>query len=157
MSTLSEPRRPRLLPQNRKLRHLKGLSLRNLSFAPAHLRTADDALLPAITRSPQRGAGVGAGKLEPLCETATLQHSRSSENLRKDSSVRASSSDARRPQRPRRTSFSLSAAHATPTTRQRTLERLVDGAVGDAFFTLHVKDQDEPVYISEVRHRSAVS
>lgn len=150
MSTLSESRRPRLLAQNRKLRHLKGLSLRNLSFTPAHLRTADDALLPG--RSPQRS------KLDPLREAKPLQHSRSSESLRKDSAL-ASSSEAfrpQRPQRPRRASLTLSAAHKTPTSRQRTLEGLVDGVVGDVFFTLHIPEEEEPVYISEVRHRSAV-
>lgn len=149
MSTLSEPRRPRLLPQNRKLRHLKGLSLRNLSFAPAHLHTADDALLGG--RSPQNQRA----KLEALRETTPLQHSRSSGSLRRDS-LRASSSDNLRPQRPRRTSLNLGPTQATAWSRQRTLEELVDAAVGDVFFTLHVKDEEEPVYMSEMRERSAV-
>lgn len=153
MSTLSEPRRPRLLAQNRKLRHLKGLSLRNLSFAPAHLRTADDAALVG-GRSPQNQRT----KLEALRETAPLQHSRSSDSLRRDSlrAAGGSSSDVLRPQRPRRTSLSLGSTHASPGSRQKTLEELVDGVVGDVFFTLHVQGEDEPVYISEVRHRSAV-
>lgn len=136
MSSLAEPRRPRLLAQNRKLRHLKGLSLRNLSFAPAHLRTADDA---ALVHSP--------GKLGVLSEAGPLLHaSRSSDSLR---------ADKRRPkQQPRRTSLSL--AHATPTSRQKKLEALVDGSVGDVFFSLHVGRDAGPVYVSEVRERSAV-
>ena len=149
MSTLSEPRRPRLLAQNRKLRHLKGLSLRNLSFAPTHLRTTDDA---ALVGQNQRT------KLEALHEASPLNHSRSSDSLRWDSlrGAAASSSDTLRQQRPRRTSLSLGSTHTPPASRQRTLEELVDAAVGDVFFTLHVKGEEEPVYISEVRHRSAV-
>jgi hypothetical protein len=140
MSTLSEPRRPRLLPQNRKLRHLRGLSLRNLSFAPASLYTADDA---AILRSPN--------KLGVLRETGPLHSSRSSDTLRRDS-LRA---EKRRPSvQPRRTSLSL--AHANPVTRQKKLETLVESSVGDVFFSLHVAEAEEPVYISEVRDRSAV-
>ncbi|KAG6317781.1 hypothetical protein E4U22_005924 [Claviceps purpurea] len=144
MPTLSEPRRPRLLPQNRKLRHLKGLSLRNLSFAPrgpGNAHTSDDA---AINRSSK--------KLGNLDETgpSRLRASRSSESLRLDSLH----ADKRRPRaQPRRSS--LSVAHANPVTRQKDLESLVDSSVGDVFFSLHVADCDEPVYISEVRNRSA--
>lgn len=148
MSTLSEPRRPRLLPQNRKLRHLKGLSLRNLAFAPANLRTIDDA---AILQSPT--------KLEVLREAKQLHSSRSSENLRRhdgDDSLHVEKlrAEKRRPKpQTRRTSLSL--AHANPSTRQRKLESLVESSVGDVFFSLHVSDVEAPVYISEVRERSA--
>ncbi|PNY25562.1 UV radiation resistance-associated protein, partial [Tolypocladium capitatum] len=139
MSSLAEPRRPRLLAQNRKLRHLKGLSLRGLSFAPTHLRTADDA---ELTRGP--------GTLGAVREAPLLHASRSSDGLRQDG-LRA---DKRRPkQQPRRTSLSL--AHATPTSRQKKLEALADGSVGDVFFSLHVGGDAEPVYVSEVRQRSA--
>ena len=90
MSTLSEPRRPRLLPQNRKLRHLRGIWLRNLSFAPTSLRTADDADL-------------ATSKLQVVKESSQLHPSRSSESLRKGN-VRP---DALRPVQKRRTSLSL--------------------------------------------------
>ena len=140
MSSLSEPRRPRLLPQNRKLRHLKGLSLRNLSFQPPHTRSADDA---ALNRSP--------GKLEVLRETRQLHPSRSSESLRKDARRPA---DALRPTRPRKMSLSL--VHANAMTRQKRLEEMLESAVGDVFFSLHVGRDAEPVYISETRERSAV-
>lgn len=33
----------------------------------------------------------------------------------------------------------------------------MDSIVGDVFFSLHVKDEEDPVYVSEVRERSAVS
>jgi hypothetical protein len=136
MSSLAEPRRPRLLPQNRKLRHLRGIWLRNLSFAPTSLRTADDADL--------------ATKLPVLRETDQLHPSRSSESLRKDN-VRH---DALRPQQKRRTSLSL--AHANPIARQKNLESFLEESVGDVFYSLHVDGDAEPIYISEVRERATV-
>ncbi|KAL6863852.1 hypothetical protein J3F83DRAFT_743685 [Trichoderma novae-zelandiae] len=134
MSSLSEHRRPRLLPQNRKLRHLKGLSLRNLSFAPVQLRTADDA---ALHRSPNK-----------LMQSGQLHGSRSSDNLRQDSRA-----DLARAQPPRRTS--LSTLSTSPAQRQRRLKELLDDTLGDVFFSLHVAGIDGPVYVSEVRERSA--
>ncbi|KJK79168.1 hypothetical protein H634G_05408 [Metarhizium anisopliae BRIP 53293] len=139
MSTLSEPRRPRLLPQNRKLRHLKGLSLRNLTFALATLYSADDAVIPG---SPS--------KLGMLREAAHLHTSRSSDSLRRDG---LRPEKRRPPPQPRRTSLSLS--HANPSTRQKRLESLVQASVGDVFFSLHVAECEEPIYISEVRNQSA--
>ncbi|OTA06784.1 hypothetical protein A9Z42_0075390 [Trichoderma parareesei] len=139
MSSLSEPRRPRLLPQNRKLRHLKGLSLRNLSFAPVQLRTADDATLSLNRSSP--------GKLGALRQSGQLHGSRSSDNLRQDGA------DSARSQMPRRTS--LSTLSTSPAQRQRRLKQLLDETLGDVFFSLHVAGIDEPVYVSEVRERSA--
>ncbi|KAF4124865.1 UV radiation resistance-associated protein [Geosmithia morbida] len=174
MSTLSEPRRPRLLAQNRKLRHLKGLWLRNLSFVPPNLRTTDDALVGSS------GIGIGSAggassrlrrpsRLEAVHEStgdqtsSRLQQSRSSENLRTGglggphaAATTAASSEALalRPL-PRRRSLSIgSLSQNTPASRQKVLEELADTSVGDAFFSLHVDGQDEPVYVSEVRHRS---
>ncbi|KFA69733.1 hypothetical protein S40285_08114 [Stachybotrys chlorohalonatus IBT 40285] len=147
MSTaLAQPRRPRLLPQNRKLRHLKGLSLRNLSFEPpTQLRTADDASISS--KSP--------AKLQVLRESAAhqLHPSRSTDSLRKDPAAAATA--AKRPDGLKRRRTSLSFAHASLTVRQKKLGDLVDAAVGDVFFSLHVSGQDEPVYISEVREKSA--
>ncbi|KAH6609457.1 hypothetical protein Trco_002803 [Trichoderma cornu-damae] len=136
MSTLSEPRRPRLLPHNRRLRHLKGLSLRNLSFSPVPLRTSDDA---ALNRSPN--------KLGALRESGQLHGSRSSEDLRQD----ALRPERSRSQPPRRTSLSI----ASTALRQKRLKQLLDDALGDVFFSLHVRGVQEPVYVSEVRERSA--
>lgn len=141
MSTLSEPRRPRLSPQNRKLRHLKGLSLRNLSFAPVQLRTADDAALSRHRSSSK------------LMQAGQLHGSRSSDNLRQDARAAVADNIARS-QPPRRTS--LSSLSTSPAQRQRRLKQLLDETLGDVFFSLHVAGVDEPVYVSEVRERSAV-
>ncbi|KAL6892584.1 hypothetical protein HDV57DRAFT_482409 [Trichoderma longibrachiatum] len=140
MSTLSEPRRPRLSPQNRKLRHLKGLSLRNLSFAPVQLRTADDAALSRHRSSSK------------LMQAGQLHGSRSSDNLRQDARAAVADNIARS-QPPRRTS--LSSLSTSPAQRQRRLKQLLDETLGDVFFSLHVAGVDEPVYVSEVRERSA--
>ncbi|KAK7430961.1 hypothetical protein QQZ08_002490 [Neonectria magnoliae] len=137
-SSLAEPRRPRLVARNRKLRHLRGVWLRNLSFAPTNLRTTDDV---DVNRSPK--------KLQVLRESSQLHPSRSSENLRNASLL----PDPVRPQNVRRTSLSL--AHANPVARQKKLEAMVDDAVGDVFYALHVNGCAEPVYVSEVRERSA--
>lgn len=152
MSTLSEPRRPRIFPQNRKLRHLKGLSLRNLTFAPTHLHTADDSL---AGHSPHKNT-----KLEALRESAPLSHSRSSDSLRKDSLVareglRQDGLPPRPKQPQRRTSLSLG-AQATPGARNKRLEEVVDSVVGDVFFSIHVGGDEEPIYVSEMRERATV-
>lgn len=141
MSSLAEPRRPRLLPQNRKLRHLKGIWLRNLSFHPANLRTSEDT---GLNKSPH--------KLHVLKESSQLHPSRSSGSLRNDGLPRPDHN--LRPQKTRRTSLSL--AHANPVARQKKLESLVDETVGDVFYSLHVEGHVEPVYVSEMGEKSAV-
>lgn len=140
MSALSEPRPPRLLAQNRKLRHLKGLSLRNLSFAPANRCPADDAALPP---SP--------GTLGTLRRSSSLQSSRSTDSLRLES-LRPD----KRWRPPQTRKISLNLAQASPASRQKKLEALVNGSLGDVFLSLHVGRDPEPVYVSEMRQRSAV-
>ncbi|KAK4182862.1 putative UV radiation resistance-associated gene protein [Podospora australis] len=126
MST--ESSRPLLLPQNRKLRHLRGISLRNLSFTRSQGRTADDA---ALNKSP--------AKLESLRNASHLHHALSSEELR--------------PPAGRRRSTALSQPGQTNTLQKR-LEETFDSKLADAFFSLHVEGEEEPVYISEVSERS---
>ncbi|KAK0630349.1 UV radiation resistance protein and autophagy-related subunit 14-domain-containing protein [Bombardia bombarda] len=125
MST--ESTRPLLLPQNRKLRHLRGIHLRNLTFTRPRGRTIDDA---ALNKSPS--------KLEALRETPQLHHALSSEDLR--------------PPAGRRRSTNLS--NGNPLTRQKRIEDAFDSKLADAFFTLHVPAETDPVYISEVSERA---
>ena len=129
MSTESNTR-PLLLPQNRKLRHLRGLYLRNLSFVRPRGRTTDDA---AINKSPS--------KLEALRETPQLHHALSTESFR--------------PTAGRRRSTNL--ANASPFTRQKKLEYTVESRVADVFFSLHCDGEDEAIYVSEVAERATVS
>jgi hypothetical protein len=44
--------------------------------------------------------------------------------------------------------------NASPLTRQQKLEDITAGRMADTFFTLHVEDQKEPVYISEVAEKA---
>ncbi|OAA62291.1 oxidoreductin [Cordyceps fumosorosea ARSEF 2679] len=144
------PRRPRLLAQNRKLRHLRGLSLRNLCFAPPApparggvLRSADDADIPGSNHKKQSQM---AALQESSSDNTSLQTSRSSENL---SARRMSGGVMQR-------RASLSNAHESPASRQKKLEDLADEAVGDVFFSLHdPANPEEPIYISEIGERSA--
>jgi len=118
----SEPSRPILLPQNRKLRHLQGIYIRNLTLLRPRGQTIDDA---ALNKSPQ--------KLEALREPQ-LHHAQSSGDLR--------------PVKPRRTSTNW--VGASPGIRQKKLEDVIDSRMADAFFTLHCAGQEDPIYISEV-------
>ncbi|GAB1309880.1 Autophagy-related protein 14 [Madurella fahalii] len=122
-----EPTRPLLLPQNRKLRHLRGISLRNLAFSRPRGRTIDDA---ALNKTP--------AKLESLRTAPQLHHALSSEDLR--------------PLNARRRSTNL--ANASPVTRQKRFEDVFDSRLTDAFFSLHVDGGEDPIYISEVSERA---
>lgn len=127
MST--ESKRPLLLPQNRKLRHLRGIYLRNLTFTRPRGHAIDDA---ALNKSP--------AKLEALRKTPQLHHARSSEALPSPAI--------------RRRSTNL--AHADPLTRHKKIENAFDAQLADAFFSLHVGGGDDPVYISEIAERATV-
>ncbi|KAG0651958.1 UV radiation resistance associated [Hyphodiscus hymeniophilus] len=118
----SEPSRPLLLPQNRKLRHLQGIYLRNLTLSRPRGTTIDDA---ALNKTPQ--------KVEALREPQ-LHHAQSSGDLR--------------PPKLRRRSTVWSGA--SPGFRQKKLEDVIDSRMADTFFSLHCVGQEEPIYISEV-------
>lgn len=124
----TESRAPLLLPQNRKLRHLEGIWLRNLSFARPKTRATDDA---ALNTSPSKGAA--------LHDATKLHHALSSESLRPKA---------------RRRSSTL--AQDSPFSEQKKLQAMYDSWVADAFFSLHCEDQHEPIYVSEKQERKTV-
>jgi hypothetical protein len=132
MPLSTESSRPLLLPQNRRLRHLQGIYLRNLNFVRPNGRASDDSNLGK--GSPQ--------KLQTLKNSPQLQHAASSESLRQ------------RPTNSRRRSTNL--ANKSPVTRQKYLELAVESRAADVFFSLHVDGVDDPIYISEVGERSTV-
>ena len=117
-----ESSRPLLLPQNRKIRHLRGIYLRNLTLTRPRGKTIDDGAL-----------NISSQKLEAL-RSPQLHHSHSSVELR--------------PSKPRRKSSNWAAA--TPDFRQKKLEDVIESRMADSFFTLHCEGQDDPIYISEV-------
>ena len=122
----SEGLRPLLLPQNRRLRHLQGISLRNLTLTRPRGYTIDDA---ALNKTP--------AKIEALREPQ-LQHAQSSDNL--NAKIR--------PGKPRRRSTIWTGQ--SPGYRQKKLEDVIEGGMADTFFSLHCEDVDEPIYVSEV-------
>ncbi|RFU29470.1 hypothetical protein B7463_g6880, partial [Scytalidium lignicola] len=124
----TEPARPLLLPQNRRLRHLQGVYIRNITLSRPRGKTIDDA---GLNKSPQ--------KLEALREPQ-LQHSHSSTDLRS------------RPPGARRQSTHW--VGASPDYRQKKLEDVIDSRMVDTFFSLHVEGQEQPVYISEVVNKA---
>ncbi|KAL7620767.1 hypothetical protein AAE478_009765 [Parahypoxylon ruwenzoriense] len=114
-----------MLPQNRRLRHLQGIYLRNLSFNRPHRRAVDDL-----------DADLPSTKLQ--LGSPQLHHAHSSESLL----LRANS-------RRRSTLTGVS-----PVTRQKQLEYTVETRAADVFFSLHCEGEDDPVYISEVGERA---
>lgn len=132
----TESSRPLLLPQNRRLRHLRGIWLRNLTIARPKGHTIDDTTL---NKTPE--------KLEALREAARepgLQQSASSDNVNAGIQPRGI--------RRRSTVW----AGATPDYRQKKLEDVIDGGMVDTFFSLHCEEEDEPIYISEVVEKAMV-
>ncbi|PSR79987.1 hypothetical protein BD289DRAFT_455578 [Coniella lustricola] len=129
---MAESSRPLLLAQNRKVRHLRAIFLRNLTFDRIQGRSADDS---EVKHSP--------GKAEALRESSKLQHSASTENLY-----------SLRPASTRRRSTNLGSA--TPLTRQKHIEASIDKRVANVFFSLHLPGDDggDPLYISEVGERA---
>ncbi|KAI1374188.1 UV radiation resistance protein and autophagy-related subunit 14-domain-containing protein [Hypoxylon crocopeplum] len=121
-----------MLPQNRRLRHLQGIYLRNLSFTRPQGRASDDleADLPS-TKLQARTDG----------PPPQLHHAHSSESL-----LPAARANARR--------RSTNLNNVSPITRQKQLEYTVESRAADVFFTLHCDDGEDPVYISEVCERA---
>jgi hypothetical protein len=115
-----------MLSQNRRLRHLHGIYLRNLSFTKPHGRATDDLDADLSSNKPH--------ETQPQ-----LHHARSSESLRP------------RPNTRRR---STTLANITPVTRQKQLEYTVESRAADVFFSLHCEGEEDPIYISEVAERS---
>lgn len=144
--------------QNRKLRHLEGISLRNLTLSrPSTLsqgKTADDQALPTSLRTPTKSLALREKKLE---------HSRSSNDLRTPPPGREKHDGSQKgsetrnglnvrpplPGKVRRRS-TLNWTNATPEVRQKKLEDVARSKLADTWFSLHCEGVAEPVYVSEV-------
>lgn len=126
----SESSRPLLLPQNRRVRHLQGLYIRNITIPRPRGRTIDDAEINKTSE-----------KLKALQESVP-EHSRSVADLRH------AKTDLVRPSNMRRRSTAW--AHASPGERQKKLEDVIAARLVDSFFTIHCHGHDDPIYISEV-------
>ncbi|KAI9783229.1 MAG: hypothetical protein M1839_004069 [Geoglossum umbratile] len=148
--------RPLLFPSNRKLRHLQGISLRNLSLSHPNRRhrgsTNDDGFLPQSWKSP--------AKLFAQQEQHQLGHSRSSTDLNTLNFAAASGDTDRTSDIPnsptvarlrRRSTHNWSGA--SPSTRQKRLEDVTSGRMADIWFSIHCSGIEEPVYVSEVAEK----
>lgn len=140
--------------QNRKLRNLQAISIRNVSLEQApptrrRTKTIDDDAIPQTLKSP--------AKMVALREHSTLEHSRSSTDLRSAGATGAATDGAtgspvkekerladrtqRPPTRPNfrmRRRSTLEWANATPKGRQEKLEKVTGERMADVFFSLHV-------------------
>ncbi|KAI1279282.1 UV radiation resistance-associated protein [Xylaria sp. FL0933] len=119
-----------MLAQNRRLRHLHGIYIRNLSFTKPHGRASDDLDADLQASKPQDAQRQHQHQ---------LHHAHSSESLRPRTGAR-------------RRSTAL--ANATPVTRHKQLEYTIESRAADVFFSLHCDGEDDPIYISEVGQRS---
>ncbi|KAH9866878.1 hypothetical protein IAQ61_007467 [Plenodomus lingam] len=158
----SPPReRPWLLPYNRKLRHLQGITIRNLTLTatPSRARgkTFDDEAIPSTLKSPAKALALRQGK--------GLSHSRSSSHLQSSSEATRQNGSLHRPTTPTNSSrprlgnglerrATMEWSNASPLTRQKKLEDITAGRMADTFFTLHVEEQEEPIYVSEVAEKA---
>ena len=154
--------------QNRKLRALQGISLRNLTLSrPATTRRGhaiDDESLPNSLRSPAKAVA--------QLEHQTLEHSKSSIDLRlpsssdlggetmpnDDASLRDPASEAQTKSRPQRVKIrrrsTLNWTNASPRLRQQQLEEITSQRMADTWISLHCSGIPEPIYVSEVMEKS---
>lgn len=134
--------------QNRRLRHLQGISVRNLALTPLATRvrdkTIDDDNIPNNLKTPS--------KVLSQNETQPLHPSRSFTDLKSHAS-KDDDTNKESPMRPRRRS-TLFWNDPNPRTRQVKFEDVINNRMVDSFFSLHCEDLDEPVYISEVVERA---
>ncbi|KAF2102698.1 UV radiation resistance-associated gene protein [Rhizodiscina lignyota] len=151
--------------ENRKLRHLQGITIRNVAIpqAPSATRprgkTIDDDALPYTLKSPAKALA--------LREKKELAHSRSSSDLRAinqsvivESKDNAVPTEAGRisPNRPRlnrlRRRSTMEWTGASPLARQKKLEDVAGARMLDSFFALHIPNMGEPIYISETAEKA---
>ncbi|KAF2272488.1 UV radiation resistance-associated gene protein [Westerdykella ornata] len=150
--------RPWLLPYNRRLRHLQGLTIRNLTLAApgtrSRTRTIDDDGVPSSLKTPTKTLALQEGR--------GLTHSRSSSDLQSKGDVRRhhkgkskapeTLANLNRPAAGKtvRRRSTMEWSGASPETRQRRLEDITESRMADTFFSLHVDHLEDPIYVSEV-------
>jgi UV radiation resistance-associated gene protein len=138
--------------KNRKLRHLQGLSVRNLYITPpnrARGKTIDDDDIDYSSRSPS--------KLGAQADDRSVIQSRSYTDLKSLSSNKQSVNDEldrndkepRESRRMRRRS-TLPWSGGNAEVRQTKLEDIARSRMADTWFSIHCEGIDSPVYVSEV-------
>lgn len=131
--------------QNRKLRHLNAISVRNLVVRPSSTRargkTIDDDNIPNTLKSPSKILAQNESRpIHPSRSFTDLKFRQGEENhVKKRPDMRES----------RRRSL-LPWNDPNPRTRQIKLEDIIKNRMVDTFFSIHCEGMNEPVYISEV-------
>ncbi|KAL8705682.1 MAG: hypothetical protein Q9201_001202 [Fulgogasparrea decipioides] len=148
-----------LLPrQNRRLRHLEGITLRNLSLSqPAiqlQAKATDDESLPNTFKTPTKLLALREKKLEHSRSASDLHTPPKNRRLLADDEGKRHCGDNAEHIRPqsgkmrRRSTFNW--ANASPEVRQQKLEDVAGSKLADTWFSLHCEGIPEPVYVSEV-------
>ncbi|KAJ5894281.1 hypothetical protein N7495_005972 [Penicillium taxi] len=137
-----------LYASNRKLRHLHGVSIRNLIATPpssrARGKTIDDHDIPNAN-SPS--------KIFAQRDSRSLHPSRSFTDLKSRSLQDLPAETRNGSPLPRRRS-SLPWNDPNPQKRQINLEGIMKSRMADSWFSLHCEGIDNPVYVSEVIDQS---
>ncbi|KAL4988694.1 UV radiation resistance protein and autophagy-related subunit 14-domain-containing protein [Aspergillus falconensis] len=139
--------RPFHFPVSRKLRHLTGVSIRNLIVNPpsrARGKTIDDEDIPNSLQSPFKILAQGSNR--------SLNHSRSFSNLKSSpaSANENGRTQQRLPLRQARRQSTLPWSDPNPQMRQVKLEDITRGRMANTWFSIHCDGIDGPVYVSEV-------
>ncbi|KAI4105056.1 MAG: hypothetical protein L6R37_002944 [Teloschistes peruensis] len=150
--------RPWLLPSNRKLRHLEGITLRNLSFSqpstPKQSKTTDDELLPSTLKTPTKLLALREKKLEHSRSSIDLHSSSKNERPlagREEPGGLNKGAKLNRPQiGNRRRRSTLDWTNAPPQVRQKKLEDVAEARLADTWFSLDCDGISEPIYVSEI-------
>ncbi|KAL8637825.1 MAG: hypothetical protein Q9228_004950 [Teloschistes exilis] len=147
-----------LVVKNRKLRHLEGITLRNLSFSqpstPKQSKTIDDELLPSTLKTPTKLLALREKKLEHSRSSSDLHSSSKNEQPlagREEPGGLNKSAKLNRPQiGNRRRRSTLDWTNAPPQVRQKRLEDVAEARLADTWFSLHCEGISEPIYVSEI-------
>ncbi|KIW21588.1 hypothetical protein PV08_02168 [Exophiala spinifera] len=157
--------KPFFYPWNRRLRHLHGISLRNLHVtAPSprkHAKTITDDDAPYNLTSPSKRALKSDAQSLPQSRSFTNLISVTGEAHTPNAFHKAATSyekNEKQTDRPRagrmRRRSTLHWTSASPRARQSKLEDMVVDRLADSWISIHSPDSTEPVYISEVIERS---
>ncbi|KAL4887335.1 UV radiation resistance protein and autophagy-related subunit 14-domain-containing protein [Aspergillus karnatakaensis] len=143
----SRRERPSLYPSGRKLRHLQGISVRNLVVNPPNRtrgKTIDDEDIPNSLQSPSKLIAHDANR--------SLHHSRSFTSLKSSaaSGNQSGRTEPLLPLRPPRRKSTLPWSDPNPQVRQVKLEDITRSRMANAWFSVHCDGVDEPVYVSEI-------
>ncbi|KAL8871301.1 MAG: hypothetical protein Q9174_002835 [Haloplaca sp. 1 TL-2023] len=150
--------RPWLLPSNRKLRHLEGITLRNILLsrpnAPTQAKTNDDTSLPTTLRTPTKTLALRERKLEHSRSSSDLHSTLKARNAVENDDGEEAQRRALENIRPQigrmRRRSTVNWTNATPQVRQKKLEDVTGTKLADTWFSLHCEGVLEPLYVSEV-------